>query len=60
MVMSAPFVPLPLLSPQEWKELDALRLAISDGPSTVVPEKQERFASLFARSLLGKGDHPLL
>jgi len=43
----------------EWKELNALRQAISDNPSTVVPEKQERFAALFARSLLGKGDKPL-
>jgi len=57
--MSAPFIPLPLLSKTEWKELDALRQAISDSPSTVVPEKQERFAALFARSLLGKGDKPL-
>lgn len=57
--MSAPFVPLPLLSPQEWEELDALRRAITQAPAAVVPDKQERFASLFARSLLGKGDHPL-
>ena len=57
--MSAPFVPLPLLSPREWEELDALRRAITQAPAAVVPEKQERFASLFARSLLGKGDHPL-
>lgn len=57
--MSAPFVPFPLLSIEEWEELDALRLAISEAPSTVVPEKQERFTALFARSLLGKGDIPL-
>jgi len=57
--MSAPFIPLPLLSDREWKELNKLREAISDSPSTVVPEQQERFAALFARSLLGKGDKPL-
>lgn len=57
--MSAPFVPLPLLSPSEWEELNVLREAISDNPATVVPERQERFSALFARSLLGKGDQPL-
>lgn len=48
-----------LLSKEEWKELQILRKAISEAPSTVVPLKQERFASLFARSLLGKGDVPV-
>jgi hypothetical protein len=57
--MSAPFIPSPLLSRDEWQELNVLREAISDSPSTVVPEKQERFAALFARSLLGKGNQPL-
>jgi len=57
--MSAPFISLPLLSPEEWKELNALRLAISEAPATVVPEQQERFAALFARSLIGKGNQPL-
>jgi hypothetical protein len=54
--MSAPFIPFPLLSPEEWKELDALRRAISDSPATVVPEQQERFSALFARTLIGKGN----
>lgn len=54
--MSAPFVPCPLLSIEEWKELQALRKAISHNPATVVPSQQERFVALFARSLLGKGD----
>lgn len=54
--MSAPFVPCPLLSIEEWKELQALREAISYNPATVVPSQQERFVALFARSLLGKGD----
>lgn len=57
--MSAPFIPLPLLSQEEWQELDALRKAISSGPSAVVPDKQERFTALFARSLMGKGNPPL-
>lgn len=48
--------PSPFLSQEEWEELNALRLAISDNPAAVVPEKQEQFAALFARSLLGKGD----
>lgn len=57
--MSAAFIPEPLLSKEEWKELDVLRRAISEAPATVVPECQERFAALFARSLLGKGNKPL-
>lgn len=57
--MSAAFIPEPLLSKEEWKELDMLRRAISEAPATVVPECQERFAALFARSLLGKGNKPL-
>lgn len=57
--MSAPFISSPLLSKEEWQELDALRKAISDSPATVVPEKQERFSALFARSLIGKGNQPL-
>lgn len=48
--------PSPVLSAEEWDELNALRLAISDNPAAVAPHKQEQFAALFARSLLGKGD----
>jgi hypothetical protein len=51
--------PSPLLTKEEWGELQALRKAISDNPASVAPWKQEQFASLFARSLLGKGDSPL-
>lgn len=50
------FLPSPFLSQEEWNELDALRRAISDNPAAVAPHKQEQFAALFARSLLGKGD----
>jgi hypothetical protein len=57
--MSAPFLPFPLLSSEEWLELNVLRKAISDSPSTVTPEKQERFSALFTRSLIGKGNQPL-
>jgi hypothetical protein len=57
--MSAPFIPFPLLSSEEWLELNVLRKAISDSPSTVTSEKQERFSALFARSLIGKGNQPL-
>ena len=48
--------PSPFLSQEEWRELNALRRAISDNPAAVAPQKQEQFAALFARSLLGKGD----
>lgn len=57
--MSAPFLPFPLLSPEEWLELNVLRRAISESPSTVTPDKQERFSALFARTLIGKGNLPL-
>jgi hypothetical protein len=53
------FLPSPLLSSQEWDELNALRKAISQNPASVVPEQQERFSALFTRSLIGKGDLPL-
>lgn len=57
--MSAPFLPQPLLSREEWKELCHLKEAISHHPSTVTIEKQERFTALFTRSLMGKGDSRL-
>jgi hypothetical protein len=57
--MSAPSCHSPLLSTKEWKELDALRKAISHSPATVAPSQQERFSALFARTLLGKGNAPL-
>lgn len=42
------------LSQDEWKEMQALREAISYSPASVCPTLQEKFADLFARSLLGK------
>jgi hypothetical protein len=50
----------PDLSGDEWTKVQALRKAISEAPSTVVPWQMERFAGLFTRSLLGKGDLPLI
>jgi hypothetical protein len=52
-------LPSHLLSSREWKELNALRKAISHNPASVVPEQQERFSALFIRSLIGKGNLPL-
>jgi hypothetical protein len=48
--------PSPFLSSEEWNELQALREAISASPASVAPSQQERFTSLFARTLIGKGD----
>lgn len=45
------------LTKEEWNELDALRKAINYDPSTVTPEKMEKFTELFVRSLQGKGDY---
>ena len=45
--------PSPYLSSAEWEELNALRLAISHSPTTVVAEQQERFTALFVRSIFG-------
>lgn len=57
--MSAPFLPFPALSREEWQELCKLKDAISHHPSTVTPKEQERFTALFTRSLMGKGDRRL-
>ena len=61
---SFPMVPTidrsPDLSDDEWTEVQALRKAISEAPSTVVPWRMERFTELFTRSLFGKGDLPLI
>lgn len=57
--MSAPFNSCPSLSQEEWTEMEDLLDVITFSPSSVVPEKLERFSSLFTRSLIGKGDLPL-
>lgn len=47
------------ITKEEWEEMDTLRRAISQLPSSVVPVKMERFTELFVRSLLGADDsHP--
>ena len=38
------------MTQEEWKELNDLRVAISEYPSAVVPEKQERFTELLIKS----------
>ena len=38
------------MTKEEWKELNALKAAISDHPSYVVPEQQERFTKLLVKS----------
>jgi hypothetical protein len=47
------------MTDQEWKELDALRKAISYNPAAVVPGEQERFTRLFVETLRGKGGKSL-
>jgi hypothetical protein len=44
------------LTQEEWKEMIALKDAINYHPSTVSPEKMEKFTELFVRSLEGKGN----
>ena len=45
-----------LLNKDEWKELQALRTAISWNPASVHPDRMEKFTELFIRRLEGKGD----
>lgn len=50
----------PKMTTEEWNEMDTLRKAISDLPSSVTPEKMEKFTELFVKSLEGADDtHPL-
>ena len=44
------------LTTEEWKELVALKDAITYAPQTVSAEKMEKFTELMVRSLDGKGD----
>jgi len=48
---------LKYLTTEEWNELNVLREAITYGPASVIPEKQEKFTELFVKSLLGKGEN---
>lgn len=48
------------MTTEEWREMDTLRRAISDLPSSVAPDKMEKFTELFVKSLEGADDsHPL-
>jgi len=44
------------LTEDEWNELNALKNAINLYPSTVAPQKMEKFTELLVRTLDGKGD----
>ena len=44
------------LTTEEWKELVALKDAITWCPQTVSAKKMEKFTELMVRSLEGKGD----
>ena len=47
------------MTKEEWNEMDYLRKAISDQPSSVSPKKMEKFTELFVKSLEGADDsHP--
>jgi hypothetical protein len=46
------------LTVEDWHEMNSLRKAISHYPATVAPEKMERFAKLFVKSLQGADDSP--
>lgn len=47
------------MTKEEWEEMDTLRRAITYQPSSVSPEKMEKFTELFVKSLEGADDtHP--
>jgi len=45
------------LTKEEWEELTALKEAINYNPSTVTPDKMEKFTELFVRSLEERGGY---
>lgn len=46
-----------MLSTEDWNEMDRLRREIGTaGPASVSPADLERFSTLFAESIRGKGD----
>jgi hypothetical protein len=55
----APIGPAPI-SLAEWQELATLKKAIDGYPQSVCPSRQERFTELMVKSLVGKGDRPLV
>lgn len=44
------------MSNEEWKELDNLRKAINEYPTSVIPEEMEKFTKLFVKSITTMGD----
>lgn len=56
--MTLPKTSNEILTDEEWKELVALKEAITYSPQTVSAEKMEKFAELMVRSLEGKCDPP--
>lgn len=56
--MTLPKTSNEVLTDEEWKELVALKEAITYSPQTVSAEKMEKFAELMVRSLEGKCDPP--
>lgn len=40
-----------MITPEEWSEMNALKLAINDNPASVHPDKMERFSELFVKSI---------
>jgi hypothetical protein len=43
------------LSSEQWKEMFALKNAISERPETVIPEMMERFTAYLVQSLRQRG-----
>jgi len=43
------------LTEEEWNEMNALRKAINDNPSSVHPEKMEQFTQYLVRSIREMG-----
>lgn len=45
------------LTQEEWNEISMLKDAITYAPSTVHPDRMERFSELMVKSLQGKGEN---
>jgi hypothetical protein len=45
-----------VITQDEWNEMDLLRREINEHPANVSPGELERFSTLFAESIRGKGD----
>ena len=47
-----------VLTEEEWLEMNALRMAITENPAAVHPDRQERFTALLVKSWPAQGDSP--